>query len=475
MRSAPGGRDGLMVITACHHSGSNSLPAMAPVLLCLALVYICARCVLNLTCLTRTALVLALLLTSLPAGADPRRARKPKQEIWYHTGYPGGVVGPNQGMSAMMGPTKMPNVFAAIVKGRLVPHSRLHTDYARARGASPAAPPVDLASLRRVHSDRYLNAILSGKPKRLACSQGLSSWNKGIARGWLLNVGGLYQAAETALRKKSITANLGHGYHHAGVTRGMGYCTVNGLAVVADKLIRAGKARRVMVIDLDQHEGNGTAECIIGRRGITNVSIYGSYMGGPKAAPNNHVLKVKHSRLPKGKRRDVNYLAAVSSKLPALIKKHKPDLILYQAGMDPNDCAGISANALAARDAYVFSLARSRNIPVTWVLAGGYSDMKTLVKLHTNTVRAANRVLDKVKPGDRVTTSGSGPYRWSARSDRVSFPDWVSLSGSLKVQPPAVMNRAEVREYGAARRRIMTQQRLPGTQLQAAYRALFAD
>jgi acetoin utilization deacetylase AcuC-like enzyme len=419
-----------------------------------------------------TRLALAALAVLLCASA----LAAPRQEIWYHTGYPGGVVGPSSGMSARMGPTKMPVVFEAILQQRLVGAAQLHTDSPLVPGAAAPAPPIDLASLRAAHSDRYLKALFTGQPRELACSQGLPEWNAGIARGWLLNVGGLYAAAETALRKNTITANLGHGYHHAGVNRGQGYCTINGLAVVAQKLVREGRARRVMIIDLDQHEGNGSAACLIGETPIWNVSIYGSSMGGPPAATNNHVLQVDHAALEQGRPRDLNYLSAISSRLPELIRRHDPDLILYQAGMDPYDCSGVSAPALAVRDAYVMALARSLGKPLTWVLAGGYSDLETLKRLHTGTVRAANQVLERVRPGDTVRAgSATDPYSWSARGRVVLFPDWTRLLGrSPRVMEPAVLDAAGIRRLVMERQLVRERERLPESDLQAAYRALLA-
>jgi acetoin utilization deacetylase AcuC-like enzyme len=426
------------------------------------------------------ALALVFLTASAAAWATPATAPKPKQEIWYHSGYPGGVVGPSSGMSARMGPTKMPVVFEAIRSQRLLPPGQIHVDASLLSGAAAPAAPIDLASLRAVHSDRYLKAILTGTPKELACSQGLPSWSPSVARGWLLNLGGLYAAATAALEKKTITANLGHGYHHAGVNRGEGYCTLNGLAVVAKKLLREGRARRVMVVDLDQHEGNGTAACTIGEAGILNVSIYGSNMGGPPATENNLVLKVKHASHGAGQARDVNYLSAISSRLPDLIRRHNPDLILYQAGMDPHDCAGITPEALAVRDAYVFAVARSFGKPVTWVLAGGYSSLEMLRRLHTGTVRAANEVLARVRPGDRIESSsslGARPYSWSASAGKVSFPDWSTLlqaQGGPKLELPGRMTEAQTRAFVVERERLLQRERLLENDLQAAYRSLLS-
>jgi len=292
-------------------------------------------------------------------------------------------VGSRTGMSPLTGPTKMPAIFEAIRRNQLVSPEQIHTDSPLVIGRALEAPPIDLESLRQVHTDRYLKALFTGEPFYLATSQGLPLWNEDVARGWLLNVGGFYEAAQTALQKKTITANLGHGYHHATVNRGSAFCTINGLVVVAKRLIREGKANRVMIIDLDHHEGNGTAECIIGENSIWNVSIYGVYMGGPPSTGNNYVFQVQHREFEIGEKRDAHYLAGIAEILPELIRRQNPDLILYQAGMDPYDCAGISSKALAIRDAYVFALCRSMDKPVTWVLAGGYADIETLVDLHT--------------------------------------------------------------------------------------------
>ena len=398
----------------------------------------------------------------------------PRQEIWYHTGYPGGVEGSRSGMSALTGPTKMPAIFEAVWKNGLVEPKHLHTDSPSVHGRSPAAPPIDLESLRAVHTDRYLKAILTGDPASLALSQGLPFWNESIARGWLLNVGGLYAAGEAALRKKTITANLGHGYHHAGMGRGMGFCTLNGLAVVAVKLLQEGKVNRVMIIDLDQHEGNGTADIVLGDLRTWNVSIYGSYMGGPPAAANNHVLQVQHGVFSNDFERDANYLGIISTTLPGLIRSQDPDLILYQAGMDPHDGAGISAKALAVRDAYVFALARSLNKPMAWVLAGGYSDLATLVRLHTGTVRMANEILARVKPGDHIDLRGKNPYDWFTREKVVIFPDWKStFNKNLQISKPNFMADAQTQEFVVARQILFREQRLPEEEVRAAYRALF--
>jgi hypothetical protein len=167
-------------------------------------------------------------------------------------------------------------------------------------------------------------------------------------------------------------------------------------------------------------------------------------------------------------------MPAISMILPDLIRRQNPDLILYQAGMDPYDGAGISAKALAVRDAYVFALARSLNKPMTWVLAGGYSDLATLVRLHTGTVRMVNEVLARVKPGDRIDLRGENPYDWFTREKVVVFPDWKSiLHGNPQVSKPESMTDAQAQEFVAARQRLFRDQRLPDEEIRSAYRTLF--
>jgi hypothetical protein len=124
------------------------------------------------------ALATLLLQAALPppdisGGEAPAISLPPPQEIWYHTGYPGGIAGQPGGMSALTGPIKMPAVFRAIWTQRLIPPAQLHTDSPQVPGRAAAAPPIDLESLRAVHTDRYLQAILTGEPRDLATSQGL--------------------------------------------------------------------------------------------------------------------------------------------------------------------------------------------------------------------------------------------------------------------------------------------------------------
>lgn len=398
-----------------------------------------------------------------------REAPGKVQELWFHSGYGGGLKG-SGGLSALTGPTKMPALFEGILRHQMVVPGNLHAD---APGAQPPAPPIDLESLRAAHTDRYLHAVLTGKPEDLALSQGLPRWEASVARGWLLNLGGLSAAARRALEGVPITANLAHGYHHAVPDRGMGFCTLHGLAVVAKQLVREGKARRILIVDLDHHEGNGTGAILLGEPGIWNLTLYGHPHSGPPGAENHLPVRIRHEDLARGEARDIHYLSAVAELLPPLLDRVKPDLVLYQAGMDPYDSAGITPRALGMRDAFVFALARSRGIPVTWVLAGGYADLETLVALHLGTVRAANQVLERVQPGQSLSMDGQDPYRWASSAGRVQFPDWrTQRKGPLKTTPAWALEPDGVVRFAAERAERFQEQRMPEAALKAAYEAV---
>lgn len=404
-------------------------------------------------------------LGSFRSAREARNAlRRDHHLIWFHSGY-GGGLGPPRGQAALTGPAKLQAVFDAIREAELVPLRQLHADV---EGAAPPAPPVDLESLRAVHTDAYLLALLTGQPRALALSQKLPTWTPNVARGWLLNVGGLAAAARQALAGTPITANLGHGYHHAVPERGMGFCTLQGLAVVSRQLLREGRASRILIVDLDQHEGNGTGATLIGVPGVWNLTLYGHRHTGPPATANHRAIQIHHEAFPKGPQRDAHYLAAIAALVPPLLDELKPNLVLYQAGVDPHDAAGISGAALAQRDALVFAAARSRGIPVTWVLAGGYAPMPTLVSLHTATVEAANAVLEAVRPGMALRHDPALVNGWQVRGREVYFPDW-SQGVTLRLTHAPALDAEGVAAFAERRRQRMEDDQRPTDLLQAAY------
>ncbi len=208
-----------------------------------------------------------------------------------------------------------------------------------------------------------------------------------VSRRAFLAPGGTWLAARLALRH-GFAANAAGGSHHAMADSGAGYCIFNDLAMTANRLIAEGDAQRVMIVDLDVHQGDGTAVLLAGRPDIFTFSIH--------AEKNFPVRKARSDfdlGLPDGTE-DTTYLTALATHLPAMIDAFAPDLILYQAGVDPHrdDKLGrlaLSDAGLRARDQFVMAEARRRGLPLASVLGGGYGDERLEVaRRHVRSILA---------------------------------------------------------------------------------------
>ena len=265
--------------------------------------------------------------------------------------------------------------------------------------AEPA--PATEEELRRVHTPEYINAVRTGVPRALAESQKFP-WSPQLFPSVCLTNGACLAAARQALGN-GVAAALASGFHHAHADHGEGFCTFNGLVVAADALKARGQVRTVSILDMDLHYGNGTAALAATRPWLAALSIYGSDYQDNEAYKDvtvrrhtdgpNHVSVT----LPAGcEGRRLNEI--LDEHLPGLLKRGKPDLLLYQAGADPLQADPYSPLALShgdllERDHRVFEFARQRALPVAWVLAGGYAqDITKVVEAHLNTFRAATMV-----------------------------------------------------------------------------------
>lgn len=253
------------------------------------------------------------------------------------------------------------------------------------------------ADLLRVHAPDYVRAVKTGEPRALAESQKFP-WSSGLYPSVLLTNGGAIAAAREALRAGSSAA-LCSGFHHSHAERGEGFCTFNGLIVAAEALRAAGEVRRVAILDMDLHYGNGTALLAASRPWVTAVSVYGNdYWDN---TPYRDVTVRRHAdgpnhrsfALPEACDR-ATMLRVMDDALPALLAPGRPDLLLYQAGADPYfedpySPLKLDHADLLERDRRVFAWARAQSIPVAWVLAGGYTaDTSKVVRVHVNTFEA---------------------------------------------------------------------------------------
>jgi acetoin utilization deacetylase AcuC-like enzyme len=256
--------------------------------------------------------------------------------------------------------------------------------------------PIGEAELERVHTREYIDAVRTGEPRELAESQKFP-WSPQLFPSVCLTSGGCLAAGRQALRD-GVSAALVSGFHHSCADHGEGFCTFNGLIITADALLAAGEAKRIAILDMDLHYGNGTAQLAASRPHVFAVSIYGSdYWNN---VDYRNVTEVRHHdganhrsfTLPAHGDR-ATMLRRMDEALP-LLAEFRPDVLLYQAGADPYcedpySPLALDFDDLLARDERVFAFAKEREIPIAWVLAGGYTkDVSKVVRVHVNTFRA---------------------------------------------------------------------------------------
>lgn len=199
--------------------------------------------------------------------------------------------------------------------------------------------------------------------------------------------GGTFLAAQLAM-EHGYAANSAAGSHHALHETGAGYCVFNDLAVCANRLIGEGLARRVLVVDLDVHQGDGTASLMAGRSDVFTFSMHAE-----KNFPARKARSSLDIALPDGIE-DEAYLAELASHLPRLLEEFAPDIVLYQAGVDPHvgDRLGrlaLSDAGLERRDRFVVAETRRRGLPVASALGGGYGhDQREIAARHARSMLA---------------------------------------------------------------------------------------
>jgi acetoin utilization deacetylase AcuC-like enzyme len=294
--------------------------------------------------------------------------------------------------------------FAAPLGNHIMPISKFALVAERIREELPEieiAPPdpVGEADLLRVHTPAYIEAVRTGEPRELAESQKFP-WSPQLYPSVCLTNGGALAAAREALRSGSAAA-LASGFHHACADHGEGFCTFNGLVVALEALRHEGLIERAAVLDLDLHYGNGTALLAVDRPWLRALSIYGNdywnntphrdvRMRHHEDGPNHRSVPL----IPSGGGDRAVLLEALEENLDWLLDGERLDLLLYQAGADPlrddpYSPLDLSHGDLLGRDRLVFEFAQNKNLPVAWVLAGGYSkDISKVVEVHVNTARA---------------------------------------------------------------------------------------
>jgi acetoin utilization deacetylase AcuC-like enzyme len=199
---------------------------------------------------------------------------------------------------------------------------------------------------------------------------------------------GTYQCAKYAL-KEGAALNIAGGTHHAFADRGEGFCIFNDFAIAANLLLHRGEVKKILIIDLDVHQGNGNAKIFNGDSRVFTFSVHGA---------KNYPLKKEKSDLDVGVPNgieDKDYLRLIERYVPQLVEAVEPELIFYLAGVDvlETDKLGrlkLTKEGCRKRDQIVFEAARKNDVPIAVSMGGGYSHrISDIVDAHANTFRMA--------------------------------------------------------------------------------------
>ena len=245
---------------------------------------------------------------------------------------------------------------------------------------------VKRSDLERVHTPAYIDAILNGALDASAARRLGFPWSEALRERSLRTVQGTLEAGRDAL-DRGAGVNLAGGTHHAFHDRGEGFCVFNDVAVAIRTLQAEGHIVRAAVIDLDVHQGNGTAAIFRDEPSVFTFSMHGG---------KNYPFEKEHSRLdlelPDGCE-DETYLSLLEQHLDAVLDQSAADIVFYLGGADPyaGDRFGrlkLSIEGLRRRDRMVFQACSRRGQPVVMTLAGGYAtQLHDIVTIHLNTLR----------------------------------------------------------------------------------------
>ena len=267
------------------------------------------------------------------------------------------------------------------------------------------APAASWDDLRLVHDPAYVKAIADGTIAHEIQRRIGFPWSPQMVERSRRSVGATIAAAHAAL-DEGVAANLAGGTHHAFADRGEGYCVFNDVAVAARVLQQAGLARRIAIVDLDVHQGNGTAAIF-----QNDPTVFTFSMHGDKNFPFKKEVSDLDIALPDGTGDD-DYLGALTAHLSRALRG--ADFVFYLAGADPyeGDRLGrlkLTIDGLRRRDEIVLGECRSTGLPVAVTMSGGYAnDVDALVTIHANTIRTAAHADQRpTVPGTWHNTSAS--------------------------------------------------------------------
>ena len=258
-------------------------------------------------------------------------------------------------------------------------------------GGYEVPEPAPAKTLANVHDAAYVAAVMRCDVDRQSSRRIGFEMTPAIALRTSASVGGTLLAAELAL-KTGAAINTAGGSHHADGEGGAGFCVFNDVAVAAQDLLDKGLASNVLVIDCDVHQGDGTAKIFAGNERVFTFSLHCEDNWPTRKATSDFDLG-----LPEGAR-DSGYLDALDRALDRLLADTAPDLVFYNAGVDPHrdDRLGklaLSDEGLMERERRVARWAHKRDVPLVGVIGGGYDrDVPALARRHALLAHAFSEV-----------------------------------------------------------------------------------
>ncbi|EHS7463753.1 histone deacetylase [Vibrio cholerae] len=247
---------------------------------------------------------------------------------------------------------------------------------------------AELSRITRLHDPDYVQALLEGRLPAAKMRRIGFPWSKTLIERTLYSVGGTCLTVEQALQS-GVAIHLSGGYHHAHADFGSGFCLFNDLAIAAHFALSLPSVDKVLIIDSDVHHGDGTATLCAERDDIITLSFH---------CDKNFPARKPASSMDVGfanQTGDEEFLSTFIQVVEMAVNLHRPDLILYDAGVDiHNDdelgYLSISQAAIAQRDRFMLGLAKQESIPIACVIGGGYrEDHTALVPLHLELLKAA--------------------------------------------------------------------------------------
>jgi acetoin utilization deacetylase AcuC-like enzyme len=277
-----------------------------------------------------------------------------------------------------------------MLKYELIPEQLLHEGSITQENLfAPALCKDDV--VLRTHDQAYVDKLqqqtLSAKEQRAI---GFPQSPALTQREWMITQGTI-DCCHFALQN-GVAMNVAGGTHHAFADRGEGFCLLNDFAVAANYLLRQNLATKILIVDLDVHQGNGTAKLFANENRVFTFSMHGRH---------NYPFHKEQSNLDiplEDGTNDETYLTLLQNHLPEIVQNFEPDFVFYLSGVDilETDKFGklkVTMNGCKQRDEMVFKLLNEKSLPCVVSMGGGYSaDVKLIVEAHCNTFRAAKDI-----------------------------------------------------------------------------------